>query len=145
MVRYKIWQVGEGALTVEVRPLGVAVLHASLAIISPGANALLPRQYGGDTAQFPLDEAQVAALRAAPDAASAPYLAFLCDAFLAASAPVRTWGWAMRFTRGTQALPATLNDGTPLALDSNGFVRTALRDLADEVGVARDFDVISLA
>lgn len=141
---YKIWQVGEGAVTLEIRPLGLAVIRANVTIISPGAYQELPRQYLEGVAQFSLDNAQVAALRSAPDATSAPYLAFLCDAFLAPSAPIRKWGWAMRFTRGGAGLPATLNDGTPLALDSHGF-RTALRNFPAGAGVARGYEVISLA
>lgn len=146
MRRYKTWRTGAGPVLAEVRPLGPAVLHVDFAIVSPGRVTPLERRNLGETAMFELDEAQVAALRGADGRTAAPYLAFLCDAFLGPQAiGPRRWGWAMRCRRGDAVLDALRADGTRLPADRDGFVRTALRPFPEHAGLARGYDIISFA
>ncbi len=139
--RYTTWHVGAGAVTVDVRPLGPAILRPELAIVWPNRVLQLPRRDLGETAQFEIDELQVSLLRESPCAA--PHLAFLCDAFLALGVPTRHWGWAMRMAREGAGLRASA-DSADLALDGEGFVHTPLRPFVPGTAVARGHDIISL-
>jgi len=141
--RYTTWHVGAGAVTVDVRPLGPAILRPELAIVWPNRIVQLPRRDLGETARFEIDDLQVSLLRHSPCAA--PHLTFLCDAFLALGVPTRHWGWAMRIARADgAALPASSESGA-LALDDEGFLHTPLRPFAPGTAVARGHDIISLS
>lgn len=139
--RYTTWHVGTGAVTVDVRPLGPAILRPELAIVWPNRVVQLPRRDLGETARFEIDELQVSLLRESPCAA--PHLTFLCDAFLALGVATRHWGWAMRIARGDAVLPASADAGD-LALDGEGFLHTPLRPFAPGTALARGHDIISL-
>lgn len=139
--RYTTWHVGTGAITVDVRPLGPAILRPELAIVWPNRVVQLPRRDLGETARFEMDELQVSLVRESPCAA--PHLAFLCDAFLALNVQNRCWGWAMRVAREGCGLKASAGaDG--LALDDDGFLHTPLRPFAPGTSVARGHEIISL-
>lgn len=146
MARYKIGHTGPGAVNIEVRPLGLAVLQPDLAMIAPGQSTRIARQDFENLTRFSLDDAQVTQLRGSPNASAAPYLALLCDAFLVPDAPARNWGWEMRLTRdGATGLPVTFDDGTAVPLDREGFAHIPMADFPNGVGVAHGYDIISLA
>lgn len=145
MSRYKVWQTGAGAVEVHVKSLTPFVLSPLLRLMLPGPDVDLPFTAAGPHWVRAITAQQVATLRGSPTADNPPSLLFACGAAKSPGAPGIHWGWGMRVMRGATILSVLDDQGVPLALDADGFVRTSLRQFAVGKSVAMGFDIISFA
>lgn len=145
MAKYKVWQTGPGAVTLSVCTLRpVDLFRPRLDLTTMAADTPIAAVQTGDLFHFELNDAQVATLRTAPTSLNPPSLSFYCSAVRPPAAVNRKWGWAMRVSRAGVALPVADNDGTPLKLDADGFVRVQ-RSFPESSDYAAGLDIITLA
>ncbi|HMP57091.1 MAG TPA: hypothetical protein PKD92_11025 [Novosphingobium sp.] len=144
-LRYSVWQVGPGSLSVEVRPSGSAILRPSLCITAPGGSVPARRQDEADLTRFTIDAELVERLREASGPGCSPHLILSCDAFASTRIEQRTWGWDLRISRAGCVLPGFRPDGQPLRVGQDGFTRGGLRRFPAQVGMANDYHIICLA
>ncbi|MBJ7437885.1 MAG: hypothetical protein JHD35_02510 [Sphingopyxis sp.] len=145
MSRYKVWQVGAGAVELQVRTLRPFVMSPMLRLMLPGPDIDIPFATGGPFAIAAISAANVATLRSAPTSNNPPSLLFACGAAKAPGAPDDKWGWCIRVVRSGTPLPVCDDEGTSLPLDPDGWLCTALRSFPTGKSVAMGFDIITFA
>jgi hypothetical protein len=145
MSRYKVWQVGPGAVELQVRTLRPFVMSPMLRLMMPGPDIDIAFVINGPIAIATISAANVATLRSAPTSSNPPSLLFSCGAAKAPGAPDDKWGWCMRVVRDGLVLPVYDDQGTPLPLDPDGWLCTALRSFPAGKSVTMGFDIITFA
>lgn len=145
MQRYLIWKSGLGALDIEIKRVGAAVLRPSLLIVTPAGDTAVRHENAVDIARFYLSEAEVERLISPSETMHSPCLAFQCDAFLSTASHDRHWGWSIRVSRNGKALTGHHLDGAPLVMRRDGFTRAKLRKMPQKSAMARGHDFIVLS
>lgn len=144
MQRYLIWNSGPGALDIEVKRVGAAVLRPSLLIVTPVGGTAVPHEDASDIARFYLSETEVERLISPSETLRSPCLAFQCDAFLSVTSHDRHWGWSIRVSRNGKVLTGHDLDGAPLVMVRDGFTRATIRKMPQKAAMARGHAFIGL-
>lgn len=145
MADYKIWNVGHGELTITIGSLRPFILYPLLSLVTSGTLSPLPFNEDSGVFSVNLTAAQVGQLILSPTSAGAPFLFLSCNALFHPGAPDRKWGWRMRVSQGGIACQAQLDDGTAIALDSEGYARSGLFTFPDGKNAETETTIISLA